>query len=237
LFFTDIIHRFGVPNYIITDNDTQFTSKKFLDFCDSHHIRVLWSVVAHPKTNGQVEHGNGMVLQGLKPRIFDRLNKHGKKWVAELPSVLWSLRTTLSRAMGFTPFFLVYGAEAMLPTDLEYGSPRLKAYNEQSNDVARENALDQLEEAHNIALLHLARYQQNLRRYHDKHVRIQDLNVGDLVLQRSQSNKGRHKISPPWEGSYIIVEVLKPGTYKLSNEKGEIFTNAWNIEQLCHFYP
>jgi hypothetical protein len=30
LFFTDIVHRFGVPNYIITDNDTQFTDKKFL---------------------------------------------------------------------------------------------------------------------------------------------------------------------------------------------------------------
>jgi hypothetical protein len=83
-----------------------------------------------------------MVLQGLKPRIFDRLNKHGKKWVAELPLVLWSLRTTPSRATGFTPFFLVYGAEAVLPTDLEYGSPRLKAYNEQGNDVSRENALD-----------------------------------------------------------------------------------------------
>jgi hypothetical protein len=41
LFFTDIVHRFGVPNCIITDNDTQFTSKKFLDFCDNHHIRVL----------------------------------------------------------------------------------------------------------------------------------------------------------------------------------------------------
>jgi hypothetical protein len=71
-----------------------------------------------------------MVLQGLKPRIFDKLNKHGKKWAAELPSVLWSLRTTSSRATGFTPFFLVYGSEAMLPTDVEYGSPRLKAYNE-----------------------------------------------------------------------------------------------------------
>jgi hypothetical protein len=43
---------------------------------------------------------------------------------------------------GFTPFFLVYGSEAMLPTDVEYGSPRLKAYNEQNNDAARENALD-----------------------------------------------------------------------------------------------
>jgi hypothetical protein len=49
LFFTDIVHRFGVPNYIITNNGTQFTGKKFLDFYDNHHIRVLWSVVAHPK--------------------------------------------------------------------------------------------------------------------------------------------------------------------------------------------
>jgi hypothetical protein len=60
--------------------------------------------------------------------------------------------------MGFTPFFLVYGSEDVLPTDLEYGSPRLKAYNEQSNDAARGNALDQLEEARDVALLHSARY-------------------------------------------------------------------------------
>jgi hypothetical protein len=162
LFFTDIVHRFGIPNYIITDNGTQFTRKKFLDFYDNHHIRVLWSAVAHAKTNGQVECANGMVLQGLKPRIFDKLNKHDKKWAAELPSVLWSLRTTLSRATGFTPFFLVNGSEAMLPTDVEYESPRLKAYNEQNNDAIRENALDQLEEAHDVALLHSTRYQQNL---------------------------------------------------------------------------
>jgi hypothetical protein len=161
-----------------------------LEFCDDHHIRVLWSAVAHPRINGQVERANGMVLQGLKPRIFNKLNKHGKKWATELPLVLWRLRTMSSRATGFTPFFLVYGSEAMLPTDLEYGSPRLKAYNKQSNDVARENTLDQLEEAHDIALLHSARYQQNLRCYHDKHIRRRDLNVGDLVLRRSQINKG-----------------------------------------------
>jgi transposase InsO family protein len=158
LFFTDIIHRFGVPNCIITDNGTQFTGRRFLEFCDDHHICVLWSAVAHPKTNGQVERANGMLLQGLKPRIFDKLNKHGKKWATELPSVLWSLRTMPSRAMGFTSFFLVYGAEAVLPTNLEYGSPRLKAYNEQNNDTARENVLDQLEEARDKAVLHSARY-------------------------------------------------------------------------------
>ena len=82
--------------------------------------------MAHPRTNGQVERANDMILQGLKSRILHKLNKFGRRWLTELPSVIWSLRTTPSRATGFSSFFLVYGAEAILPTDLEYGSPRLK---------------------------------------------------------------------------------------------------------------
>jgi transposase InsO family protein len=103
-FFTDIIHRFGVPNFIITDNGSQFTGRKFLEFCDDHHIHVDWVAVAHPQTNGQVERANDMILQGLKPTIFYRLYKSGRKWLWELPTVIWSLRTTPSRATGFTPF-------------------------------------------------------------------------------------------------------------------------------------
>jgi IS30 family transposase len=87
-FFTNIIHRFGVLNSIITDNGTQFTGRKFLDFYEDHHIRVDWAVVAHPMTNGQVERANGMILQGLKPRIYNDLNKFGKRWMKELPSVV-----------------------------------------------------------------------------------------------------------------------------------------------------
>jgi hypothetical protein len=78
----------------------------------------------------------------------------------------------------------------MLPTDVEYGSPKLKAYNEKNNDATREDTVDQLEEARDVALLYSARYQQSLRRYHDRHVRRRDLNVGDLVLWRSQNTKG-----------------------------------------------
>jgi transposase InsO family protein len=88
MFFTDIIYRFGVPNSIITDNRSQFTGRKLLEFCDKFHIRVGWAAVEHPQTNDQVEHANGMILQGLKPRIFDRLNKFGRKWLQELPAVV-----------------------------------------------------------------------------------------------------------------------------------------------------
>ena len=142
LFFLDIIHHFGVPNSIITDNDTQFTRKKFLRFYNEYHICVDWATVVHPRTNGQVERANGMVLHGLKPRIFNGLNKFGERWVVELPAVLWSLRTTPSRATSYTPFFMVYGSEAILPTDLDYRAPRVRAYHEQGVEASLKDAMD-----------------------------------------------------------------------------------------------
>jgi len=118
--------------------------------------------VAHPKTNGQVERANGMILQGMKPRIFNRLDKFGKRWLKELPAVIWSLRTSRSRATGFTPFFMVYGSEVVLPINLEYGSPRVQAYDENNCKTFQEDALDQLDISRDVALLHSAKYQQGL---------------------------------------------------------------------------
>jgi hypothetical protein len=83
----------------------------------------------------------------------------------------------------------------------------------------------------------LSRYQQALRRYQAQKIWHRDFNEGDLVLRLRQDNRGRHKLSPLWEGPYIVIEVLKPIMYKLANEQGEVLTNAWNIQQLHHFYP
>jgi len=87
-FFCDIVYRFGVPNSIITDNSVQFTNRDFLQLCDEFNIKVDWATVAHQRTNGQVERANGMILQGLKPRIFDRLKKFGARCATELPAIL-----------------------------------------------------------------------------------------------------------------------------------------------------
>jgi hypothetical protein len=125
-FFTDIIPPVWGAKLHYHRQQLLVYRRKFLEFCDDHHIRVDWAIITHPQTNGQVECANGMILQGLKPRIFDRLNKSGRKWLQELPSVIWNLSTTPSRATRFTLFFLVYGAEAILPTDLEYGSPKAR---------------------------------------------------------------------------------------------------------------
>jgi hypothetical protein len=95
---------------------------------------------------------------------------------------------------------------------LECGSPKVGGYEEGTYQRAREDSLDQLDEARTVALMHSARYQQALGRYQARKIRRRDFNEGDLVLRLRQDNRGRHTLSPPWEGPYVVVKVLKPGT-------------------------
>ena len=82
------------------------------------------------------------------------------------------------------PFFMVSGYKAILPIDLDYGAPRVKAYNEQGNEASLEDTMDLLDEARDVALLRSAKYQQALRRYHSRRVWGRAFDVGDLVLRR-----------------------------------------------------
>jgi transposase InsO family protein len=84
-FIKEIMYRFHVPNNIITDNVTQFTAREFKDFCADSGIKINYASVSHLQSNGQVEHSNGMILHGLKPRISDRLKPYAIKWVKGLP--------------------------------------------------------------------------------------------------------------------------------------------------------
>jgi hypothetical protein len=120
-----------------------------------------------------------------------------------------------------------------LPTYLEYGSPRTKAYDDRSNQTSREDSLDQLEEARDVALLHSAQYQQSLRRYHTRGVRPRGFQVGDLVLRLRQDARGRHKLTPPWEGPFIIAKILKPETEEAKPPRAEHVT-AQRLQALLH---
>ena len=98
------------------------------EFCQHEHIRLDLASVAHPQSNGQAERANQEILRGIKPRLMVPLKRMPGCWVEELPSVLWSINTTPNRSTGYTPFFMVYGAEAVLPSDIRHDSPRVKAY-------------------------------------------------------------------------------------------------------------
>jgi len=229
--------RFGIPNRIITDNGTQFTSHAFMQYTQDLGTKVCFTSVAHPRSNGQTERANAEVLRGLKTRSFDKLLKRGRNWIEELPAVLWSVRTMPNRATGQTPFALVYGAEAVTPTELVYGSPRVLAYDELEQERLREDDALLLEEDRLQAAVRSARYQQALRRYHSPRVRARSFEEGDLVLRRVQSAKNHNKLTPKWEGPYRVRRVTRPGAVRLETEDGTPVSNSWNIEHLRKFQP
>jgi transposase InsO family protein len=164
-FIKSIICRFGVPNRIITDNGSQFTSGAFQGYCEDLGIQICYTSPAHPESNGQVESGNVEILKGLKTRTYDVLKKHGKKWIDELPCALWGNRTSPSRAMGETPFFMVCGAEAVLPPEVTMGSLCVKTYDEATQDQLWCEDIDLVDERRWQATIKNARYRQALRRY------------------------------------------------------------------------
>jgi hypothetical protein len=150
--------------------------------------------VAHPRANGQVERANGLIIDGLKKRLYDANTNKGGKWIHELPHVIWGLRTQPSKATGQTLFFLVYGSEAILPADIMWKSPRVKMYKEGEEDEARQLELDSVEEARCSALIQSARHLQGIRRYHDRNIKVRSFSIGDLVLHRVQDESGLHKL-------------------------------------------
>ena len=108
---------------------------------------------------------------------------------------------------------MVYGAEAVLPSDILHDAPRVSAYNEVTADEAQQLSVDLLEEERNLADQRSAIYQQKLRRYHSRRVRQRSFKEGDLVLRLRQ--EAAHKLASPWEGPFIISKALHNGSYYL----------------------
>ena len=82
-------------------------------------------------------------------------------------------------------FFLVYGAKAVLPFNLDHGVLRVKVFDQDRATEAQQDTIELLEEAHEMTIIHSARYQQTLRRYHKRKIKGRILEIGDLVRRRT----------------------------------------------------
>ncbi|KAK1692121.1 hypothetical protein QYE76_008818 [Lolium multiflorum] len=134
-----------------------------------------------------------------------------------------------------TPFFLVHGAEAVLPIEIEHNSPRVVEYDEETSRKALEDDVDALDEARDEVLSRVTKYQQDLKNYHSRRLRPRSFQVGDLVLRLTQDS--HEKFESPWVRPYIVTEVIAGGAYRIKDKKtGVAEPNPWNVAQLRRFY-
>ena len=226
--------RFGLPRVIVSDNGTQFATK-FTAECNRLRIEHRQSAVAYPEGNGQAEAANKLVLTALKKILENKKSK----WVDELNTALWVVRTTVRNSTGETPFSLTYGSEAMAPVEVALPTYRVIHFDETKNEAARRQDLDDLEEKRMMARMKMVNYKQKAKAHHDKRVKKRSFSVGDWVLRNvavQGTKPGYRKLSEKWEGPYLVRQVIKEGTYMLRGEDGENIKNAWNSNHLRRYY-
>ncbi|XP_075659130.1 uncharacterized protein LOC142629010 [Castanea sativa] len=162
----------------------KFNNKDFRKFCSDLGIKNRYSTPAYPQSNGQAEATNKAIVNGLKRRLEGAKGK----WVEELPSVLWAYRTTPRRSTRETSFSLTYGAEAVIPAEVNLCSNRVVGFAPDENEKLMVKQLNLLEEYQESATIRLAEYQQKLAQRYNRAIRKREFAGGDLLLRKVVGN-------------------------------------------------
>jgi hypothetical protein len=116
-FWQNIIYRYGGPRHITVNNAKYFNNAMFKDFCQHIGMKVAFASVYHPQSNGIVERANSLIFEAIK-KVLEHEKKG--KWAEVIPTAVWSHNTTVCTTTNFTPFQLMYGAEAVLPEEIKH---------------------------------------------------------------------------------------------------------------------
>jgi transposase InsO family protein len=116
-----IIHRFGIPQTLTTDQGTSFVSGQVREFIESYKIKLLNSSPYYAQANGQAESSNKTLIKLIKKKIEDNMRRCHEV----LSEALWAHRVSRHGATKVTPFELIYGQEAVLPVEVNLAVCRL----------------------------------------------------------------------------------------------------------------
>jgi len=116
-----IINRFGIPDALIFDNASYFSSLKLTKFSIDKSIHIRYASNYYPQGNGVAESSNKNLIHIIHKFVTD----NSRNWHNALTNSLWADRVTQKVALGNSPYFLVYGQEAILPPNVTLPSLKL----------------------------------------------------------------------------------------------------------------
>ncbi|XP_020421339.1 uncharacterized protein LOC109949658 [Prunus persica] len=135
-----------------------------------------------------------------------KVSGNKKDWHERLPEALWAYRTTIRNSTGYSPYNLVYGAEAVIPLEVQFPLLRvaLQLTNPDENANVRLAELEALDEKRLAAQQRLEIYQAQVTKAFNRKVKFRSYSIGDLVLTFQRpfviTRKMHGKFEPKWEG-------------------------------------
>ncbi|CAL8112488.1 unnamed protein product [Prunus armeniaca] len=205
---THIIHHYGVPSKIISDNALYFKCKTVVKLCDKYNIWHSFFASYNPQSNGQAEAFNKVLCNILKKIVSGTK----KDWHEHLPEALWAYRTTVRTSIGCTPYSLVYGSEAILPLEIPLPSLRVATH------------LVNPDENVKVMLAELEALDKN----------ASPCNINSKFTKLKWQMHG--KFVSKWEGPYVVTRVFAKGAYELSNPEGTCIYPCVNGKFVKRFY-
>ncbi|GAU43891.1 hypothetical protein TSUD_399390 [Trifolium subterraneum] len=173
--------------------------------------------VEHPQANGQAESANKITLRALKRRI----NSKQESWVEHLPGILWSYHTTPQSSTGEPPFTMVYGADVMIPVEIQPSTWRRDTLTLQENNTALEESLDLLSGLREKAHFREFYIKQRAARKYNTRVIPRKFKEDDLVLKRPMGRVNGGKLAANWEIPVTLMKTKKETMKKyIRQEKG-----------------
>lgn len=174
----EVFYRFDTPEWVVSDNGTQFVSEFFGKFLHQHKIRHHITPVYHPQAN-PVEATNKSVKTLLRAELIRRADHCD--WSNVLARVVMNLNTAPRMPTGQTPHFLVFGRERS-QTGNEHrviGDENEIERTTEEREEAREIIYEQVAEEERAA------FEQNKKRYNLRAVE-RKFNIGDTVYIKNQ---------------------------------------------------
>ena len=196
--------RFGAPEYIVTDQGSEFGAQVFRQLCAWNGTRNLRTTPYHPQANG-IEERAHRTFKRLMERLEEMYDVRGDDmsvWEQTLPVALRIMRCTVHRATGHTPARLVYGQELNMPATL-FDTPALQELLRQ--DIIRVCRLEDKEVRERVDAL--------ARRRVDEQQRLHEIifgAVGELALD-SDNMDNSERAQRAAEAA--LYPDLQPGTY------------------------
>jgi transposase InsO family protein len=197
-FVLHVVHRFGAPGQILTDQGSNFLSDLFKSTCKMLKIKKTQTTGFHLESNGDLDRSHRVLTDYLRHYV----REDQTDWDEWDSYAVYAYNTTVY-TISFTPFELVYGFRSEVPSALR------EAPTTQYNYDYLTELRGRLQSSHEVAREKLLSGKVKSKEYYDKNSERVEIKVGQKILLLDGTvRRGRSKnLSPQYIGPYEVLEV------------------------------
>ena len=207
LLIDEIFPRFGAPLQIISDNGTENVNATVKETMEALNIDHVTTSFYHPQGNAKIERFH----RTLHDILAKKINENSSTWDLFLNQTLAAIRFNISESSKFSPYFLLYNRDVVLPID-NLLKPRRKYHGEAMHKIALEQQHKSFMQVHR----YLKKAKRRQAKYADKNCKDIEFAVGDPVYLKNHIRKS--KLDRRWNPYWRIITKTSPVTFVIRNQ-------------------